>query len=337
MKRAIASFLVVALASCVAPETARFYGGYWAASEIDNRACHARAGSVQLVTPGGDTPPALVLAPPPADPPVASPPAPGPQSRPMPPPPPPPAPPPQGPPPSAIGGATYKVDIAGIGSFDVAVHAQAGAELEGVSVAADARIGVAVVAPELRPRPVPGFVFGVDLRPYRHIVVVVDNTADMCVFTSPDHKRVLLDDVIDQVITSLSGLPFDRRVSLVAASGNVRQLIASEDDNGRRTAMEWTCGLICEGDSSMTLALVRAFDERPDVVVLLSNGVMPPFEHNGSVRTLPDLASIASDPAEAITRMEYTSPVIAIDIGRGVQRDRLQQIAHATGGVYVAP
>jgi hypothetical protein len=216
------------------------------------------------------------------------------------------------------------------------VHAQSGAELEGVSVAADARIGVAVVAPELRARPVPGFVFGVDLRAYRHIVVV-DNTADMCEFTDSAHKRVILDDVIDQVISSLAGLPLDRRVSLVAASGNVRQLITTDGDDGRRIAMEWTCGLICEGDSSMTLALVRAFDERPDVVVLLSNGAMPPFEHNGSVRTLPDLASLASDPADAVTRIEYSAPVIAIDVGHGANRDRLQRIAHATGGVYVAP
>lgn len=342
MKRAIATILIPALASCIAPETARFYGGYWATSEIDNRACHARAGSVQLVVPGGDVPPALVLAPSPGDrsvappPPSSPPPSSPPSSRPASPPPAPP-PPPLAPPAAAVAGATYKVDIAGVGSFDVAIHAQAGAELEGVSVAADARIGVAVVAPELRPRPVPGFVFGVDLRPYRHIVVVVDNTADMCEFTGPEHKRVILDDVIDQVIASLSGLPVDRRVSLVAASGNVRQLVPSDGDDGRRIAMEWTCGLICEGDSSMTLALVRAFDERPDVVVLLSNGAMPPFEHNGSVGRLPDLASIAADPADAITRMEYTSPVIAIDIGRGANRDRLQRIAHATGGVYVAP
>lgn len=335
MKRAVATSLLAALASCIAPETARFYGGYWSASEIDNRACHARAGSVQLVTPGGDAPPALVLEPSPSDRSVAPspPPAPPPAGRPA-PPPPPQAPPPQ---PSTSANGTYKVDIAGLGSFDVAIHAQAGAELEGVSVAADARIGVAVVAPALRPRPVPGFVFGVDLRPYRHIVIVVDNTADMCEFTDSAHKRVILDDVIDQVIASLSGLPLDHRVSLVAASGNVRQLITSDGDDGRRIAMEWTCGLICEGDSSMTLALVRAFDERPDAVVLLSNGAMPPFEHNGSVRTLPDLASIASDPADAIARMEYNAPVIAIDVGRGANRDRLQRIAHATGGVYVAP
>jgi hypothetical protein len=239
--------------------------------------------------------------------------------------------------PVTSAGGTYKVDIAGLGTFDVAIHARGGVEIDGVSVAADARIGVAVAPPALRPRPVPGFVFGVDLRPYRHIVFVVDNTADMCAPTTAGGSRVVLDDVIDQVIASLAGLPIDRELSLVAASGKVRQLVPRGGDAGRRVAMEWTCGLLCEGDSSMTLALVRAFDEHPDVVVLLSNGAMPRPDHNGRVGAMPDLASIAADPADAIARMEWTAPVIAVDVGHGVYRDRLLAIANATGGSYVVP
>jgi hypothetical protein len=139
------------------------------------------------------------------------------------------------------------------------------------------------------------------------------------------------------VIASLTGLPIDRELSLVAASGKVRQLVPSGGSGGRRVAMEWTCGLLCEGDSSMTLALVRAFGEHPDVVVLLSNGTMPPPEHNGRVGALPDLAPIAADPADAVARMEWTAPVIAVDVGHGVHRDRLLRIANATGGSYVVP
>jgi hypothetical protein len=136
-------------------------------------------------------------------------------------------------------------------------------------------------------------------------------------------------------VAALAGLPPDTDITLMSTAASVRMMHPMPGDDGRRAAMQWTCNLFCIADTSLSVALLDAFSERPDVVVVLStNGGA--LQGGQSANVLDrDLQLSYTDPEKILERISGAIPVIAVDLGPG--SGHLAAIAQLTGGVVVRP
>jgi hypothetical protein len=183
------------------------------------------------------------------------------------------------------------------------------------------------------PQPVRGFLFGVDLRPYKRIAFVIDSGGAMC--TVEPGVALPIDRATDQLIAAISGLPAETSFVLLGTASGIRELVPAAGDNGRRAAMQWSCNLFCSGDTSLAMALLDAFAEQPEVVVVLSTdgaSYLSGQQDRGRER---DLQLFATDPERVLDRVAGAVPIIAIDLGRG--SPHLAAIAAKTGGIVVRP
>ncbi len=179
------------------------------------------------------------------------------------------------------------------------------------------------------PQPVRGFLFGVDLRPYKRIAFVIDSGGAMCTPEQPN-APLPLDRATDQLVAAISGLPAETSFVLLGTASGVRELAPGPGDNGRRAAMQWTCNLVCSGDTSLAMALLDAFAEAPEIVVVLAtDGAAPRADPSRDL----DLQLYAADPELVV---DHSVPIIAIDLGRAAS-PHLAAIAAKTGGIVVRP
>lgn len=184
------------------------------------------------------------------------------------------------------------------------------------------------------PQPVRGFLFGVDLRPYKRIAFVIDSGGAMC--AAEPGAALPIDRATDQLIAAISGLPAQTSFVLLGTASGVRELVPAPGDNGRRAAMQWSCNLFCSGDTSLAMALLDAFAEQPEVVVVLStDGASYLSGQTDRDREL-DLQLYATDPERVLERVAGAVPIIAIDLGRAPS-PHLAAIAEKTGGLVVRP
>jgi hypothetical protein len=238
------------------------------------------------------------------------------------------------------------------GAYEVEVGGALGKVTVGV-YAPGASAGAALWVPPRAARPlrvaeerawnevVPGFVFGVDLRGYASVAFVVDLSSATCddVSTYVPGKATI-DRIEEQLSAAIAGLPEATRLTLVGAGGAVYTLVPEPTAAGRRAAVEWACGLFCNAEASLTLGLVRAFAEEPEVVVLLSTGATwTPADRDPAKHVAVPPALLYADPLDALPRMEAVRPVIAVSFAApsaasGVTR--MLRIAELTGGAYVA-
>jgi hypothetical protein len=201
-----------------------------------------------------------------------------------------------------------------------------------------ARFGELVTATN-RSRATTGFIYGIDLRPYRSVVFVVDATTDMCTPTGARPvgraaPRVLMDDMSDHLIAAIAGLPATSELSLIATVSGVRHFQPEPSEDGRRAAMFWACSLRCSHQSSLGVALLRAFAENPEVVVVLSQaGTSSDVEQREASTHDLDVQLTHVDPERLVERAAYAPPVIAISVGG--ESEHLHAIAKQTGGLYV--
>jgi hypothetical protein len=287
--------LLALLAACVSPSRARYLGGGYASLEDSAEIDNAcrRRVAQTAIEPREATP--VTVAPPP----VAAPPA---QV-------------------STAAGGELTVDAGPLGRLRVVVRAP---------LAATVPLAQLEAPP---PQPVRGFLFGVDLRPYKRIAFVIDSGGAMC--TVEPGAAMPIDRATDQLIAAISGLPVETSFVLLGTASGVRELVPAPGDNGRRAAMQWACNLFCSGDTSLAMALLDAFAEQPEVVVVLSTdgaSYLSGQQDRGRER---DLQLYATDPERVLERVAGAVPIIAIDLGHGSAH--LAAIAEKTGGIVVRP
>jgi hypothetical protein len=314
MKRLLGWAAIVAL-GCVSPSRARYLGGGYASledsSDIEG-ACRARVGAAQLaplsrIELAVPSTPALSTAqvPASADGTVTA---------------------------GASAQSSYVLDGGPLGQLRVDVRGALGLRVDASVNAPAPPVAFAQIATP-PPSPVRGFLFGVDLRVYRKIAFIVDAGGDMC--TASSGQRAPVDRAADHLVAALTGLPPDTEITLMSTAGAVRMLHPLPGDDGRRAAMQWTCNQFCIADTSLSVALLDAFSERPDVVVLMStNGGSFNGAQNANMLDR-DLQLSFTDPAKVLERVSGAVPVIAVDLGRGSAH--LAAIAELTGGVVVRP
>ena len=309
------------LVACHVPEQARFVSGAYEVQELDYGRCYRRLGKVATAT--GSLPPSnlsLDVAGE-ADGALAA----------------------------SAGSAGYRVAFPDLG-FDIDVNVLwAGMAAHGnVWLAQNSQIGVAVAEGEDR-RLMPGFFYGLDLRSYRSLVFVIDTSEKMCARKrepgpygswvqgpgrfSGKYPQVN-DEALDHVVAAIAGMPLDRILSLVTSDRTIRHLVPKATAAGRQLAMEWACSLPCGGDTALGLALLRALEEKPEVIVLISNGGIAPVE------LFPDAAErqkfmlpMVVDPLSVLESAEWTVPIIAAALPGGEQR--MRRIAELSGGAFV--
>lgn len=187
-------------------------------------------------------------------------------------------------------------------------------------------------------QPVPGFLAGLDLRPYRSIVFVVDATGNLCeTVTGKGPVHFPLDRLGPALAAAVQGLSPETRFSIVwGAGGNVRQYVPTTRD-GRALAQHLASNMFCDIGWSMSWALRRAFDERPEVVVLVSELYTErDFQRgccgNPSYPRAPT-APTDDDVLTAVARWPDRVPVMVLSVRRR-HPERLQQLAALTGGAY---
>jgi hypothetical protein len=299
------------VASCLAPTRARYLGGGY--TSVDEAAptdhvCFARARHAALEPaaplPVATTAPAFDAAPPGAAP------APSPQGL------------------DAQASSSYELQLDGR-ALRIEVRATLG-------IGSALRVPFAEVADATEHRrTILGFVYGIDLRPYRKIAFVVDAGAQMCTVgaSSLGNPPLPIDEASEQLVAALAGLPAATDVVMLATSSGIRTFVPQPGASGRRAAMQWTCSLFCASDTSLAMALLTAFGEQPDVVVVLSNtgDAVAPLDH--STREL-DLQLYHADPAKVLDRVVGAVPVIAVDLAR-TPSTTLAVIAERTGGIHV--
>lgn len=230
------------------------------------------------------------------------------------------------------GGASYTLDGGPLGQLRVDVRGALGLGAAG-TVEAPPPVAFAQLAVPA-PTPVRGFLYGVDLRVYRKIVFIVDAGGDMCSTPGAGGKPPI-DVAADELIAAISGLPSDTEFLMMSTAAAVRTFAPGAGDDGRRAAMQWTCNLFCIADTSLSVALLDAFGERPDVVVVLSTNGAAYQSGQGKDYLDRDLQLSFVDPANVLERVSGSVPVIAVDLGRG--SPHLAAIAERTGGVVVRP
>ena len=298
------------MTACVSPSRARYLAGGYASledsAEIDG-ACRLRVANTRIepreqtivpVDPTELRSPASPDEAPPARPP---------------------------PPPSGVVGVT--IDAGPLGRLRVVGRAP-------LVSRAEVPVTVPLAQLELRPpQPVRGFLFGVDLRAYKRIAFIIDSGGNMC--EQVPGRPLAIDRATDELIAAISGLPAETSFVLLGTASGIRNLAPSPGDNGRRAAMQWSCNLFCSGNTSLAMALLDAFAEKPDVVVAIStdgasykSGV---YSHDAEL----DLQLLATDPENVLDRVAGAVPIIAIDLGAG--SPHLAAIAEKTGGIVVRP
>lgn len=176
--------------------------------------------------------------------------------------------------------------------------------------------------PAVFDRPTPGFLYGVDLRGFASVALVLD-------LGMPGCPR------LPEIEAAVAGLPPAAQATLVGASGGYLQRIVPETAAGRTGAVRWLLSLPCQGGRSLARSLRRAFEARPAVVVLISDfRTDDPAERERIARDSPADALSYADEIADIGRMESEPPPVVV-VSFAPANPRGPQIAALTNGAYV--
>jgi hypothetical protein len=203
------------------------------------------------------------------------------------------------------------------------------------------------------PAQVPGFVGGVDVRGYRNIAFVADTSGWMCHYarcpdgeTSNNLPAPLLQAMGDQIDAAVAGLRADQTFTVYAGSAWREIRFAPTSPAGRGLAGQFVRGQVCSGARGFRGQLLRALRDRPDVVVLLSDGHIQRRRHNDYERShaechvAPSYLYCYVDEATEIVDLARIAdgarlpPVITVTVARHGSL-WMQHLSEATGGAYV--
>ena len=210
---------------------------------------------------------------------------------------------------------------------------------------------------------VPGFLSGVDLRPYRRIAFIADTSAHMCndyqacpesawKFGPPAPALKAMGDQID---AAAAGLPADQVFFVIAGDASRTMRYAAITPTGRSLAGQFVRGQICSGQRGVRGLFARALDDAPDVIVLLTDGYPLSRADNeyedkyGGCGGYPNsLICAVNETTEQVDVAQLASggsttwppssrplpPIITITVKRH-GAVWLHNLAEATGGAYI--
>lgn len=204
------------------------------------------------------------------------------------------------------------------------------------------------------PAQIPGFVAGVDLRPYRRIAFIVDTSGYICDYARCPGSSVdtgnlpapLLKIMGDQIDAAVAGLRSDQFFVVSAGSAWREITFTSLSSTGRQLAGDFVRGQVCSGAHGVRGQFLRVLPYAPEVVVLFTDGGLQMHRYNDyeqkyeSCEVAPSyLYCYVDDKTEQLTMNRFADgqrlpPVVAVTVKRHGAR-WLQNLAEATGGAYV--
>ena len=255
-------------------------------------------------------------------------------------------------PPSLRGTAEVRLSLPWSGSFSAQLR-EAGSSGSRATVSSKATAPIRIVEDRGVTEQIPGFVAGVDLRPYRRIAFIADTSGFMCGYPAcPDGEwgrnipAPLLQVMGDQIDAAVAGLRPDQWFVVYAGSAwrELRFLPASAE--GRGLAGQFVRGQVCSGSRGVRGQLLKALEDSPDVIVLLTDGYPQRLEDDDYARkyeTCPvapsTLYCYVDETSEAVDLQRIADgkplpPVITVSVSRH-QATWLRNLAEATGGAHV--
>lgn len=255
-------------------------------------------------------------------------------------------------PPSLRGTAEVRLSLPWAGSFSAQLR-EAGSSGSRATVSSKATAPIRIVEDRGVTEQIPGFVAGVDLRPYRRIAFIADTSGFMCDYPAcPDGgwgrniPAPLLQVMGDQIDAAVSGLRPDQWfvVYVGSARRELRFLPASAE--GRELAGQLVRGQVCSGSRGVRGQLLRALEDAPDVIVLLTDGY-PQRRENDDYERMHENCQVApsilycyvDETSEAVDLQRIADgkplpPVITVSVARH-DATWLRNLAEATGGAHV--
>jgi hypothetical protein len=233
------------------------------------------------------------------------------------------------------------IEMPGLGRIEARVYRPGAVGRVHVSPAAPAPVRV-LDAP-LATTAVPGFVFGVDLTPYRSIAIVIDTASWVCAGLAdrgsgppPSAPRLLA--MADQLAAVLEGVRLaDARIAILSGADDHLRRLWIRGQGGRQLATAWLAGTVCAGHRAIAPLLVEAFATQPDVVVVISDGAAMGHEERAfAISRCRERADElpCRDPAEVAQGSTLKRPVIAVSV-TVPESEWMRSLADVTGGAYV--
>lgn len=245
----------------------------------------------------------------------------------------------------------FDIELPGLGKITAHLHG-ASASAPGVLVSSKAPRPYRILDARAAMQQVPGFVHRVDLRAYARIAFVADVSGYMCdgYRECPEAEikhgppAPFLQAEGDQIDAAAAGLRPDQFFVTIAGDETRNLRYTADTWYGRTLAGQFVRGQVCSGQRGFRGLLRRALDDRPDVIVLMSDGralTDHAYEDKyGGCNVYPDAFHCTVDEKTEVVHLEQLAsnktlpPVIAISVHRQ-QSKWMINLAEATGGVYL--
>lgn len=255
-------------------------------------------------------------------------------------------------PPSLRGSAEVRLSLPWAGSFSAELH-EAGSRGARATVSSKATAPVRIVEDRGVAQQIPGFVAGVDLRPYRRIAFIADTSGYMCDYPAcPDGgwgrniPAPLLQVMGDQIDAAVSGLRPDQWFAVYAGAARRGLRFLPASAQGRGLAGQFVRGQVCSGIRGVRRQVLDALADSADAIVLFTDGHPQRREHDRYERDYENcqvapsiLFCYVDDATEAVDLQRLADgrplpPVITVSLTRH-DATWLRNLAEATGGVHV--
>lgn len=255
-------------------------------------------------------------------------------------------------PPSLRGSAEVRLSLPWSGSFSTDVRT-AGSKGGRTKVSSRAPRPMRIVEDRGVSEQIPGFIAGVDLRSYRRIAFIADTSGSMCgAPTCPNGgstmnlPSVRMAAIGDQIDAAVSGLRPDQWFVVYAGSARRELRFLPASPEGRALAGLFVRGQVCSGNQGVRGQLLRALEDEPDVIVLLTAGghQRPRSDFYESDRRKCSyqpsiLYCYVDEHTEAVDMRKIADgkrlpPMITVSMDVH-DATWLQVLAEATGGAYV--
>lgn len=255
-------------------------------------------------------------------------------------------------PPSLRVDAEVRLSVPWAGSFSSELRTAASSKGSRTKVSSKAPRPMRIVEDRGVGEQIPGFIAGVDLRSYRRIVFIADTAGGMCgAPTCPNGgstrnlPATRMAAIGDQIDAAVSGLRPDQWFVVYAGSAHREMRLLPSSPQGRALAGQFVRGQVCSGNQGIRGHLLRALEDSPDVIVLLTAGGhqrrrTDSERHSSRCQLMPSiLYCYVDEDTEAVDMQRIADgkrlpPMITVSMD---VRDStwLYNLAEATGGAYV--
>lgn len=255
-------------------------------------------------------------------------------------------------PPSLRVDAEVRISVPWAGSFSSELHTADSPKGSRAKVSSKARRPMRIVEDNGVGEQIPGFIAGVDLRRYRRIAFIADTSGGMCgAPTCPNGgstrnlPSTRMAAIGDQIDAAVSGLGLDQWFVVYAGSADREMRLLPNSPQGRALAGQFVRGQVCSGNQGVRGHLLRALEDSPDVIVLLTAGGhqrrrTDTERHSSRCQYMPSILYCYVDEVTEAVDMQRIAdgkrlpPMITVSMD---VRDStwLQNLAEATGGAYV--